>query len=191
METPASLLERLRLCPDDEAWRRLDRLYRPLIRHWLLRDPSLREEAEDLLQEIMSTLVRELPRFERQRLGSFRGWLRQVTLNRLREWWRSRQRWPVQLAGSNESVLFQLEDPASELSRRWDEEYNQQVMRRLMDLVEPEFAADAWQAFVRVAVHGQKPAEVADSLGVTLAAVYLAKSRILNRLRQEGRDLLD
>jgi RNA polymerase sigma-70 factor (ECF subfamily) len=191
MDTPLSLLDRLRASPDDEAWRRLHRLYEPLIRRWLLRDPTLGAEADDLTQEVMATLIRELPQFERLRLGSFRHWLRQITLNRLREFWRSRRRRPAPLDDGSGASLLELEDPASALSRRWDEEYDREVMRRLMELVEPEFAASAWQAFVRVAVHGEKPAQVAEELGMKVSAVYLAKSRILHRLRQEGRDLLD
>ena len=62
METSASLLERLRTAPDETAWRRLDDLYRPLIRRWLRRDPSLGDEAEDITQDVMAVLVRELPR---------------------------------------------------------------------------------------------------------------------------------
>ena len=65
METSDSLLERLRTAPDEASWQRLDQLYRPLIRRWLLRDPSLREEAEDVVQEVMGVLVRELPDFQR------------------------------------------------------------------------------------------------------------------------------
>jgi DNA-directed RNA polymerase specialized sigma24 family protein len=85
METSASLLERLRTCPDEAAWQRLDDLYQPLIRRWLLRDPSLREDADDLVQEVMSVLVRELPRFRRRRNGSFRRWRRNITAHRVQE----------------------------------------------------------------------------------------------------------
>ena len=63
MQTSISLLERLRTQPDKTAWRRLHDLYRPLIRRWLLRDPTLRDETEDLLQEVLAVVVRELPRF--------------------------------------------------------------------------------------------------------------------------------
>src|SRR5205823_682766 len=79
METSVSLLERLQTQPDEAAWQRLDRIYRPLIRAWVLRDPALRQDADDLAQEVMSVLVRELPRFRRQLPGSFRAWLRAVT----------------------------------------------------------------------------------------------------------------
>src|SRR5260370_8902243 len=81
--TSLSLLDRLRTQPDDEGWRRLDALYRPLIRQWLMRDPTLRDEAEDLVQEVLTVLVRELPHFQRERPGSFRFCLRPITFNRL------------------------------------------------------------------------------------------------------------
>src|SRR5215472_2409620 len=97
METSASLLERLRTSPDEAAWRRLDELYRPLIRRWLLRGPSLGEEAEDVVQEVMGVLVRELPDFQRRRKGSFRRWLRTITAHRLSAYYRSRKNRPLAL----------------------------------------------------------------------------------------------
>jgi RNA polymerase sigma-70 factor (ECF subfamily) len=118
METSASLLERLRSSPDEAAWRRLDDLYRPLIRRWLSRDPGLGEENEDIVQEVMEVLVRELPGFQRQRTGSFRRWLRTVTAHRLAAHYRARRNRPRALgAPAEESPLTQLADPNSELSR--------------------------------------------------------------------------
>src|SRR5579885_2744950 len=110
METSASLLERLRSAPDEAAWRRLDDLYRPLIRRWLLRDPSLRHEADDVVQDVMEVLVRELPTFQRQRTGSFRRWLRAITAHRLGAHYRSRRGHPQPLAAPPEECpLAQLE----------------------------------------------------------------------------------
>src|SRR5947209_7703527 len=94
METSASLLERLRAGRDEAAWQRLDELYRPLIRSWLGRDPTLREEVDDVVQEVMSVLVRELPGFQRQRTGSFRRWLRTITAHHLAAHYRSRKNRP-------------------------------------------------------------------------------------------------
>jgi RNA polymerase sigma-70 factor (ECF subfamily) len=192
METSVSLLERLRTQPDEAAWRRLHDLYRPLIRHWLMRDPSLREEADDLVQDVLAVLVRELPNFDRERLGSFRRWLHTVTVNRLKHFWRSRRHRPHPLGDSSaESLLAQLEDPASELSRQWDRDHDQHVMHRLLELIEPEFTPTTWQAFRRVVFEDEKAAQVAADLGLSVNAVLLAKSRVLSRLRQEGRGLLD
>src|SRR5437660_12209459 len=83
METSVSLLARLRTSPDEAAWRRLDGIYRPLILQWLRRDPKLGEEAEDVAQEVMNVLIRELPGFQRQRNGSFGRWLRTITAHRV------------------------------------------------------------------------------------------------------------
>ena len=94
METSVSLLERLRTGPDEEAWQRLDAIYQPLIRRWLLRHPGLGDEAEDIVQEVMGVLIRELPGFQRQRNGSFRRWLRAVTVNRVLAHHRAAQRRP-------------------------------------------------------------------------------------------------
>jgi RNA polymerase sigma-70 factor (ECF subfamily) len=192
METSASLLERLRSTRDEAAWRRLDDLYRPLVRCWLLRDPSLRDEADDLVQEVMSVLVRELPRFQRRRTGSFRRWLRTITGHRLAAHYRSRQKRPLVLGGAPQDCpLAQLADPHSELSRLWDEEHDRHVLCRLMELIAPLFEASTLAAFRRIAFDGVAPAQVAEELGLSLNAVLLAKSRVLSKLRQEAEGLID
>jgi RNA polymerase sigma-70 factor (ECF subfamily) len=191
MHTSVSLLERLRTQPDEAAWHRLDALYRPLIRRWLLRDPTLRDEAEDLVQEVLAAVVRELPHFRRERAGSFRCWLRTITWNRLQAFWQSRRHRPQLLGGDSESsLLAQLEDPHSPLSRQWDEEHDRQVVRRLMEVVELEFEPATLQAFRRTVFDGVKPAAAAAELGISVNAVLLAKSRVLKRLRQEGEGLI-
>jgi RNA polymerase sigma-70 factor (ECF subfamily) len=192
MGTSASLLERLRSAPDEAAWRRLDDLYRPLVRRWLLRDPTLGEDANDLVQDVMEVLVRELPGFRRQRTGSFRLWLRTVTAHRLAAHYRARKNRPRALgAAPEECPLAQLADPNRELSRRWDEEHDRHVLRRLMELVEPMFEPSTLAAFRRVAYDGVAPARAAEELGLSLNAVLLAKSHVLSRLRQEAEGLID
>jgi RNA polymerase sigma-70 factor (ECF subfamily) len=192
METSASLLERLRTPHDDAAWRRLDELYRPLIRRWLQRDPTLGQEADDIVQDVMEVLVRELPGFERQRTGSFRRWLRTVTAHRLSAHYRARRNRPVALAATPEECpLAQLADPSSELSRQWDEEHDRHVLRRLLDLIAPQFEPNTLAAFRRVAYDGLAPTQAAQELGLSLNAVLLAKSRVLSRLRQEAAGLID
>ena len=191
LHTSLSLLDQLRTQPDEAAWRRLDDLYRPLIRQWLLRDPTLRDETEDLVQDVMAVLVRELPHFQRERVGSFRCWLRTITRNRLQAFWQSRRHRPQPPgSGFDGSILSELEDPNSALSRRWDEEHDRHVVRRLMELVEAQFASATLQAFRRTVFDGAKAAEVAAELGISVNAVLLAKSRVLQRLRQEGEGLI-
>jgi RNA polymerase sigma-70 factor (ECF subfamily) len=192
-ETSASLLERLRQHPDAASWKRLVDLYTPLLRGWLRRNLVPPDDLDDLVQEVMEVLVRELPhfRYDPQR-GSFRGWLRTITVNRLRMFWRSRQSQPL-ATGDSDMVrrLNELEDPHSDLSRLWDREHDRHVARRLLELIEPEFEATTWRAFQRVALDGAKPPEVATELGISLNAVYLAKYRVFRRLREEMQGLTD
>jgi RNA polymerase sigma-70 factor, ECF subfamily len=192
METSVSLLERLRTAPDEAAWRRLDNLYRPLIQRWLLRDPGLGEEAEDIVQEVMQVLVRELPGFHRQRDGSFRRWLRTITVHRVLAHHRARHHRPQALgAPQAECPLAKLEDPHSELSRIWDEEHDRHVLRRLLELVEPMFEPATFAAFSRLVFDEVAAAQAADELGLSVNAVLLGKSRVLKRLRQEAEGLVD
>src|SRR5438046_3054954 len=94
-ETPVSLLERLRVRPDESAWQRLLDIYGPWIRDWLSRQGVNGTDADDLTQEVTVLLVKELPRFRHDlRRGAFRRWLRTLTLNRLRVFWRERHRQP-------------------------------------------------------------------------------------------------
>jgi RNA polymerase sigma-70 factor (ECF subfamily) len=193
METSQSLFERLASNPNDQAaWQRLDDIYRPLIRRWLRRDPGLGEDAEDLAQEILTFLVSELPGFQRRRTGSFRRWLREITVRRLQAFYRQRAGRAQGRGGPLEdSPLVHLSDPNSELSRQWDEEHNRHVLNRLLELIEPQFEAKTLKAFCRVFFEGAPPLEVGQELGLSVNAVLVAKSRVLSRLRQEAQEFLE
>jgi RNA polymerase sigma-70 factor (ECF subfamily) len=191
-ETSASLLDRLRDSPDDASWQRLVDLYTPLIQSWLRRQGVQSADADDLVQDVLAVLVREVSAFEHRRPGAFRSWLRAITVNRLRNFWRARQARPAATGDSDFAhALDQLEDPDSELSRLWDREHDQVIVRRAMELIAPEFTSSTWQAFRRLAVDGAAVAAVAAELGLTSNAVLIARSRVFNRLRQEVQGLVD
>jgi RNA polymerase sigma factor (sigma-70 family) len=193
LPTSLSLLERLRTQPDDGAWERLVTVYRPWIIGWLTQHGLADSDADDLAQEILMVVLRELPHFQHNhRPGAFRSWLRKIVVHRLQDFARS-QRYRPQPVGDSvfRESLSQLEDPASGLSRLWDQEHDQHVVRRLMALIEPDFQPVTWRAFRAVMLDGDPPAAVATRLGISVNAVLLAKSRILARLRQEGQGLLD
>ena len=118
--------------------------------------------------------------------GHFRGWLRQIMVNRLREFWRAQKRERAFL----EPLLEQLQDPASGLSQRWDREHDQHVVQVLLAQLKPDFAPLTWQAFHRLG-EGETPKAVAAALGLSVNAVFLARSRILKRLREAARDMTD
>lgn len=190
-ETSASLLEDLREHADPRSWRRLMDIYWPLVYGWLRQRGLQHDDAEDLGQDVLHVLMRELPsfRYDRNR-GSFRGWLRTITANRLRNFRRKDRARLVSLDGTDWSRLGgELEDPASQLSLQWDQEHDRFVARRLLEAIECEFEPTTWQAFRRVAYDGDKPAVVANDLGVSINAVFIAKSRVLRRLRDKMREL--
>jgi RNA polymerase sigma-70 factor (ECF subfamily) len=190
-ETSVTFLERLRQQPDEESWQRFVDLYAPLIRGWLGRYAVGAEDAEDLAQEVLAVVVRELPNFEHnQKRGAFRNWLRVVAVNQLRLLWRGR-RGEAAAPSAMAQMLEQLADPNSSLSQLWNQEHDRHVTHRLMNMIQPQFEAKTWQAFRRVALDGVKAAAVAEELGMTVNAVLLAKSRVLCRLRQELRGLTD
>jgi len=189
--TSVSLLDRLRAArPDDAEWLRLEAIYQPLIRRWLGRVPGLGDEAADLTQEIFLVMVREIPRFERHREGSFRAWVRQITVNVLRNHRRRHLRRPVVGLDPCNAFLDGLADSNSELAREWDLDHDRQIFQKLQMVVRPEFSPTTWEAFRRFALDGLPAAQVAAELGLSVNAVTLAKSRILKRLREVAGDLL-
>jgi RNA polymerase sigma-70 factor (ECF subfamily) len=192
-DTSISLLDRLRLRPDEAAWKRLVDIYTPLLHTWLRRYAVQPEDADDLVQEVLVVVARELPQFHHdQRRGAFRCWLRTILIHRLRDAWRARRYRPIATGDSAvEKHLEELADPDSGLSRLWDEEHDRHVLRCLVELIEPAFASTTWKAFQRVALDGARPADVAAELGISVNAVWLAKSRVLQRLRQEAQGLID
>lgn len=191
--TSATLLERLRDRADTEAWQRLVDLYSPLLSAWLRRHALQDADVEDLVQEVLLTVAREAPQFEHSgRPGAFRHWLRNILANRLREFWRGRRLRPAATGESDFlALLDQLQDPDSGISHLWDQEHDQHIVRRLLAMIEPQFAPSTWQAFRRVVLDGARPDAVAAELGLTVNAVFIAKSRVLQRLRQEAREFLD
>jgi RNA polymerase sigma-70 factor (ECF subfamily) len=192
-ETSVSLLERLRLRPDEASWQRLIDLYGPLIRGWLARYACQPADADDLSQDVLAVVVHELPHFRHDlRRGAFRRWLRTITVNRLRNFWRTgRVRHEAPAGGDFDQVLNQLEDPDSALSRLWDQEHDQHVVRRLLEMLEPEFEPATWRAFRGLMLEGKPTAAVAAEVGISPNAVRIAKSRVLRRLRQEIEGLVD
>jgi RNA polymerase sigma factor (sigma-70 family) len=192
-ETSLSLLERLRGSTESESWDRLVELYAPLIRAWLRRYDVQDSDAHDLMQEVLLAVSKDLGSFEhRGQPGAFRGWLKAILLNRLRKFWRARDRRPQARGDSDiDARLAQLDDPSSEMSRIWNREHDQYVLRQLLDLAEPHFAPNTWKAFCRVALDGAKADVVGQEMGISRNAVVIAKCRVLSWLRQESEDLIE
>lgn len=188
-------LSLLRRAADDESesWNRLVDLYQPLLRRWVSAFQIQPADAEDLVQDVLATVAVDLPAFRHnRRAGAFRTWLRRILTNRARNWLRSRQNRPLVTGTSSfHEQLEQLADDQSELSRLWDQEHNEHVIRRLTKAVERRFEPKTWRAFCRLVLDAASPHEVAAELNMSLSSVYVAKSRVLSALRQEAEGLVD
>jgi RNA polymerase sigma-70 factor (ECF subfamily) len=190
--TSLSLLARLQAGSDSTSWQRLVNLYQPLLRGWMRSHSAAPQDADDLIQEVFVVLLRELPEFRHSgHSGAFRAWLRGILVNRLRELWRAGRGRPTATGDSDFLQLAdQLADPDSILSRHWDTHHDQEVLSRLLLLMESEFETKTILAFRRVGLEGARPREVATELGMSVGAVYVAKSCVLRRLREEAHDLI-
>jgi RNA polymerase sigma-70 factor (ECF subfamily) len=178
---------------DEGAWKDLTELYRPLIAGWLRRQAVPANELDDLVQEILLAVVQSLPSFRHSgRTGAFRAWLRAIAHNYTCDFWKARAHKARATGDSTVAeALRQLEDPASALNRQWEEEHDRYVLRCLLDQMELEFEPTTIQAFRRLTLDGASGAAVAAELGLTVGTVYSAKSRVLQRLRQEAEGLID
>lgn len=191
--TSLSLLDRINGAPHSESWNELVAIYRPLLLHWLRKYEVAKPDTDDLIQDVFTVLVRELPHFRHnRRVGAFRKWLRTVLANRLKEYWRDAKRRPQLLGGSRfVEQLNELAEDHSEMSRIWNEEHDALLIKRLCAVTRTRFDAKTWEAFERQVVAGEKAGQVAKETGLSISSVYAAKSRVLQALRQESQGLID
>ena len=182
--TSVSLLDRLRQPDDAEAWSRFVRVYSPLMFFWARRAGLQETDAADLVQDVFTILVQTMPSFVYNPAQSFRSWLRTILLNKLRE--HMRRPAPVLTDGRTlEDVA--APDPPDFLD---DPQEREQLLRRALACLASEFQPKTWNAFRQTALGGKSPEEVAKELNVTVNTVYIARSRVMHRLREELDGLL-
>ena len=185
--TSISLLNRLQQPRAELAWQRFVELYAPLIFFWGRQKGLEPADASDLVQDVLSDLVIKLRTFRYDPSQRFRGWLRTVAVNRAHSMRKRLELAPQSVDASSLSLL--AEDDDSDLLA--DLEYRCRIALRALELLRADFEPTTWQAAWMQIVNGQKAPEVSRSLGLSVNAVYVAKSRVLTRLRQELDGLLD
>jgi RNA polymerase sigma-70 factor (ECF subfamily) len=176
--TPVSLLERLRIAGEKQAWDRFVELYTPYLYCWARRQGLQESDAADLVQEVFLLLMRKLPEFSYDRQGSFRQWLRTLTLNK----WRELRRKKAPALADFDLADVPIDDPRAELE---DAEYKQHILRHCLHVMRGQFPASTWQLFDEYVLQEQDPQEIARRRSVTPGTVYAAKSKVLTRLREE------
>jgi RNA polymerase sigma-70 factor (ECF subfamily) len=191
-EPSTSLLVRVR-AGDAAAWQRLVSLYTPLV-YRRCRGMGLQgADAANVGQEVFLAVFQNIAAFRREKpTDSFRGWLRTITRNKVLDHYNRRARREAGAGGSEaQRWIEQQPDGGREDTEAEDRDDRRLLYRRAIELVRGEFEERTWLAFVRTAVDGQPAAAVADELGLTRNAVYLAKARVRRRLRLELEDLGD
>jgi RNA polymerase sigma-70 factor (ECF subfamily) len=191
--TSATLIEKVKQA-DPQSWERLMELCRPLVLWWCRGQLPRREDVEDVVQEVFSTVFRRIPEFTKgQQPGGFRAWLKSITRFKLSEQRKRAGNRPVAAGGSEAQERFaEVPDPQADGSSADEGPPERRILLdSAMKLVRADFAPATWEAAMRTAVGGQPAAEVAAALGISPGAVYTAKSRVLARLRQELAPLLE
>jgi RNA polymerase sigma-70 factor (ECF subfamily) len=183
--TSLGLLERAR-AHDAAAWVRLVALYAPLVFHWCRGWGLQEEDAADVLQEVFQAVATHLGGFRKERAAdTFRGWLRTITRSKVHDHFRRRSREPAGAGGSAaQAWLAQTPAPPAD-DEATEGRAERGLFRRALEGIASEFEERTWQAFWRTAVEGRAAKDVADELNMTPGAVRVAKSRVLQRLREE------
>lgn len=184
LTTSIHLLERVRDHDDQAAWDHFVALYSPLLTRWTRQWGLSPHDSLDVVQDVLVALLRQLPGFQYDPArGHFRGWLKTLT-------WRLTQsrRNGRMSAGENGPPI----DPPVPVDESIEEsEHRAYLVRRALELMKGDFEETTWRACWENTVNGLSAAEVGRMLGLTEGAVYVAKCRVLRRLRQEMQGLLE
>ncbi len=190
LETRPSLLMRLRDTSDREAWSEFVDVYSPLVYGFLRRRSLHDSDAADVTQEVFLRVSRSIPRFIYSReQGRFRDWLWTITRNEIRRFHEKRKRRVAELQESSDKTLQELASTGD--SSEWNEEFHRHILEVAMKRIESSFEPQTWQAFCLVWVNQVSAIEAAEQVQQSVDFVYVAKSRVLKRLREEVLVLAD
>jgi RNA polymerase sigma factor (sigma-70 family) len=185
-DTRPSLLVRLRNPKDDCAWTEFTAIYSPLIYRFACRKGFQDADALDLVQEVLRAVAAAVDRWEPDPAkGPFRNWLFRIARNMMLNLVTSQRR---HLRGTgSEEIQWLLEarpSPSPADTALFETEFKRQLFRWAAERVREEFRGTTWTAFWETGVEGKKAQVVADTLGMSIGAVYMARSRVVARIRQ-------
>lgn len=187
--TSTQLIARVRQ-NDQDAWNQLVSLYAPLVYRWCRQSNLQTSDATDVVQDVFRAVTANIGSFRRDQPGhSFRAWLRTITRNKVLDHFRREQARPTATGGTDAGRVMQQipqHDETNE-SKTSDEIL---LLRNAMELVRQQFEPNTWRAFMLNTIEGQSADQVAQELDMTVQAVWKAKSRVLQRLREQFGDVL-
>jgi RNA polymerase sigma factor (sigma-70 family) len=184
--TRASLLVQLRDGANHAAWQEFAKLYGPVI-YGFARKRGLQDaDAADLMQDVMRSVSNAIARLDYNRnQGTFRGWLFTITRNKIFNFFSARRIRPQGSGDTTTNRLLDTQPDTNDGVDAWELEYQRRLASLAMERVKSEFQENTWRAFWLTAVEGVAVAEVAKQIGISPGAIYVAKSRVLLRLKEE------
>ena len=191
--TSESLLFRLQQHNEDDgvpvdqpAWETFVGLYTPLMFYWARKAGLGQADAADLVQDVLATVFRRLPDLKYDRQGSFRGWLRTITLNQFRD---RRRKKSLPMTDASQSHLAEsISVPEAESI--WDLDYGRMLLKQAMAQMECDFEPSTWQAMMAVMKEDLSVNQAAQKFEVSPWTIYSARSRMISRLREQLEGLL-
>jgi RNA polymerase sigma factor (sigma-70 family) len=190
--THGSLLARLRCQPTDQrAWQEFVERYAPVIhgwcRYWQLQDA----DAQDVTQNVLGILARRLKTFTYDPTGRFRGWLRTVTRHAWKAFAEEQRRGAAGTGDSAVQRVLQTLEAREELVRRLEERFDRELLDLALAGVRGRVEPHTWEAFRLTALEQLPATEVAARLGMKVATVYVARSKVQKMIRAEVQRLDD
>ncbi|HEX5273626.1 MAG TPA: sigma-70 family RNA polymerase sigma factor [Gemmataceae bacterium] len=186
--TRLTLVARLRDVGDAEAWAEFVDLYAPLLYGLARRHGFQDADAADVTQDVLRAVVGALPRlaYDPAR-GSFRGWLFTVARNQVRKLANARKRQPCGSGGPAGDDVLRCQPAPEEEEAAWEREYRERLFAWAAGRVRDQFRPATWEAFWQTYVEGGDPRAVGEALGMSVGAVYIARTRVLARVREQVR----
>jgi RNA polymerase sigma-70 factor (ECF subfamily) len=185
LKTSVSLLRRLHDAPADQAaWSEFVARYGPRLDEWCRRWGLQAADAQDVTQTVLLRLAVKLKQFEYDPARSFRGWLRTLTRHAWSDFVAERQKSAAQ-GGDDATGALQTIQARDDLEARLNDVFDLELLEAAADRVQGRVAEKTWEVFRQTAMLGRPPADVVAELGMSLAAVYKAKSSVQKMLQQE------
>jgi RNA polymerase sigma-70 factor (ECF subfamily) len=187
-ETRHSLIQRLQDPGDDAAWEEFASIYRPIIVRIALRKQLQLDDAEDLAQQVLMLVLKNISKWKKDPTRArFRTWLQTVVRNAMIN---ALSRRPKDQASGGTTSLEQLHQSPDKADSLWfDLEWERQTLRWVAQQVRSEFEPSTWTAFWDTAIEEWSAQEVAERIGKSVGAVYIARSRVMQRIKQRIAEL--
>ncbi len=185
LRTSATLLARMRQMPPDQAtWEEFTERYGRKILGWCRRWGLQDADAQDVTQTVLLKLVEKMQTFVYDPSRSFRAWLRTVARNAWNDHWDGRGR-AVAAGGTSAAAMIQTVEAREDLMKRLDEEFDREILEEAMSRVRGRVAPHTWRAFEMTALEDCSGAETAKALGMKVATVFVARSKVQKLLQAE------